>query len=89
VYKSDFVAGIGKHGAPVKTFELFPNPNNGTFLVRGNTQEKIQVSNELGQVIREFTLDAGNSFTAEISGLKTGIYFVNGTVTRTKVVVLN
>ncbi len=68
--------------------ELYPNPSNGKITVSANASETIHIYNELGACIRTFTLNADNNFSAEITGLESGVYFLSGTNTRKKFVVL-
>ncbi|MFA9212577.1 MAG: T9SS type A sorting domain-containing protein [Candidatus Methylacidiphilales bacterium] len=65
------------------TFSVFPNPNNGTFNVmmtseNVNETASLVITNILGQVVREFSLNNNNGIiNTEINAnLSTGIYFV-------------
>lgn len=68
---------------------IYPNPNNGSFTVKGKEKESIIISNQLGQEIKTIYLSDKNNFSETISGLENGIYFLNGKSTKQKVVVLN
>ncbi|MBK7668690.1 MAG: T9SS type A sorting domain-containing protein [Sphingobacteriaceae bacterium] len=68
---------------------IYPNPNNGSFTVRGKENESIIISNQLGQEIKIIYLSDKNNFSETISGLENGIYFLNGKSTKQKIVVLN
>lgn len=65
------------------TFSVFPNPNNGNFNVmmtseNVNETASLVITNILGQVVREFSLNNNNGIiNTEINAnLSTGIYFV-------------
>lgn len=65
------------------TFNVFPNPNNGNFNVmmtseNVNETASLVITNILGQVVREFSLNNNNGIiNTEINAnLSTGIYFV-------------
>jgi hypothetical protein len=57
---------------------VFPNPNNGVFTVDAPFDLAIKVSNELGQVVREFTLSKENNRKIDLTDLSPGIYFIKG-----------
>jgi hypothetical protein len=70
---------------------LYPNPNNGQFVIESEVNLELELSNELGQLIRTLKLDAGNSHKVSISDLPAGIYFIRSTASenqfRQKVIV--
>lgn len=68
---------------------IYPNPNNGLFTVKGKEIESIVISNQLGQELKTIHLSDKNNFSETVSGLESGIYFLNGKSTKQKVVVLN
>ncbi len=68
---------------------IYPNPNNGSFIVRGKENESIFISNQLGQELKTIYLSDENNFSETVSGLENGIYFLNGKSTKQKVIVLN
>lgn len=89
VYTSDFVTGIKEEGnSSSSSFNVFPNPNNGTFLIKGLIEEKITVFNELGQIVKTINLNQLNNFSAEINNLQSGVYFISGKNTQTKIIVI-
>ena len=57
---------------------IFPNPNTGQFIVRSNTELKLNLFNSLGQMIRNFTLQDSNDYSFELTDLSNGIYFISG-----------
>ena len=68
---------------------IYPNPNNGSFTIKGKESESIIVTNQLGQELKTIYLSEKNNFSETVSGLENGIYFLNGKNTKQKVVVLN
>ena len=68
---------------------IYPNPNNGSFTVKGKENESIIISNQLGQKLKTIYLSDKNNFSETVSELENGIYFLNGKNTKQKVVVLN
>lgn len=71
------------------TITIYPNPNNGSFTIKGKESESVLVTNQLGQKLKTIYLSEKNNFSETVSGLENGIYFLNGKNTKHKVVVLN
>jgi len=65
--------------------EAYPNPNNGSFIVRSSDGGDFHLMNSVGQLLEVIKLNETNNFRAEIVGLSSGIYFLNGTVSGTTV----
>jgi hypothetical protein len=57
---------------------VYPNPNNGSFSISSEENLKLNLVNELGQVIRTIELKASNNYKVDISDLSGGIYFIVG-----------
>ncbi|MES2761061.1 MAG: LamG-like jellyroll fold domain-containing protein [Bacteroidota bacterium] len=55
--------------------KVYPNPNNGLFIVDLTTLSQVTVTNALGQAIISETMEAGKH-NLTIQGQSTGIYFV-------------
>ena len=55
---------------------IYPNPNNGSFTLKGESDETIRIVNQLGQFIRTIELNSGNNYTGSVSNLAPGIYFL-------------
>jgi hypothetical protein len=87
VFLSDLTTGIQKRDADRTTILTFPNPSRGSFVIRGDREETLILSNELGQAIRHYTLRAEDHFTTEVHGLDRGIYILSGSRTHAKVIV--
>ncbi|MFN0031166.1 MAG: MopE-related protein, partial [Flavobacteriales bacterium] len=58
--------------------EIFPNPNSGHFTVRSVAAGNFYITNELGQVVKSFNLNADNMNQIEVEGLTTGLYVLVG-----------
>ncbi|WP_317899914.1 T9SS type A sorting domain-containing protein [Aurantibacillus circumpalustris] len=59
-------------------FRLYPNPNEGKFTIQANTDLKLNLMNELGQLIRVINFSTANNYELNINNLAAGIYFVSG-----------
>jgi hypothetical protein len=57
------------------TINVYPNPNNGLFVIELTTTSKVTVTNALGQVVIAETFDAGKH-AVNIKNESTGVYFV-------------
>jgi hypothetical protein len=55
---------------------LFPNPNNGDFILSAKAATDIVIFDALGKRMIECALNASNGFTKKITGLSPGVYFV-------------
>jgi len=55
---------------------IYPNPNTGTFSIIAKKNSVILIINELGQVIRKYTLLENNPSEIKVTDLSPGIYFV-------------
>lgn len=67
--------------------KIYPNPNNGEFIIQLSAEDVVTIVNELGQIIRTIKLNTTNNYTASITNLPTGIYFVSGNHFKEKIVV--
>jgi hypothetical protein len=61
------------------SFRIYPNPSQGNFIVEGVIETKMQMLNQLGQVIRTIELKEANNFSVNVNELATGIYFLTWT----------
>jgi len=56
---------------------IYPNPTNGEVNISNIILEKANVYNELGQLVKTFTLDSNNTNnTINLSGLPKGVYYI-------------
>jgi hypothetical protein len=60
------------------SINVYPNPNNGLFVIELTTSSKVTITNALGQVVFFTTYEAGKH-DVKIDSEATGIYFVNVT----------
>lgn len=70
--------GIDELNTSQNLLSVYPNPNNGEFTVRANSEITLKVVNELGQEVRTVSLSNQNAYTASVNDLPTGIYFIVG-----------
>jgi hypothetical protein len=72
---------------------VFPNPNNGTYTIRANATTNLIIIDQLGREMKTVALNASNQFTADISGMASGIYYLvnreGQQTTHLKIVVAN
>jgi hypothetical protein len=57
-----------------QAIQIWPNPNTGSFSLKSERSQDLQIINALGEQVRQFRIEAGQ--TEQISGLENGIYFV-------------
>lgn len=69
--------GIDEESADLSSISVFPNPSNGSFSIQSDMNIKLNVVNELGQVIKTVQLN-GTTKKVDVSGLSEGIYFIKG-----------
>ena len=72
-------------GSEANKIKVYPNPNNGTFIITSGTSETARILNELGQIVRILNLSSESD--TEIKGLPVGIYFLTTERKRIKIVV--
>ncbi|WP_317898515.1 T9SS type A sorting domain-containing protein [Aurantibacillus circumpalustris] len=63
-----------KDDASPFSLNIYPNPNNGSFVIKSTKSRTAVIRNELGQIVKTIYLEP-NSET-QVSGLNAGIYFV-------------
>ena len=57
---------------------IYPNPSSGDVKVSSNKAIELNLTNEIGQLIKLLSLNESNNFEINLSGLSAGIYFVIG-----------
>jgi hypothetical protein len=57
---------------------IYPNPNNGNFIVRSDQNITLQIVNALGQLVGTVDLSRENKKEVNISHLPNGVYFITG-----------
>jgi hypothetical protein len=68
---------IASYDLPFKV-SIYPNPNNGKFVLRSSEPVNITIINELGQFVSSYTLSGEVDHEINASDLSSGIYFVIG-----------
>jgi len=58
--------------------EVYPNPSTGAFTVKGDANT-YSILNTIGQMVRTISLNAANNYSATVSNLEAGVYFIHGT----------
>ena len=70
--------GLSKFTASAAQLSIYPNPNNGNFSITSNSDLKLSVTNQLGQVIKVISLNSHNNHEVSVKELANGIYFISG-----------
>ena len=74
--KVNACTGIGESQLNETGLAVYPNPNNGTFVLRSQVATDLVLVNELGQQLKSISLNDSNGLTSEVKDLKPGIYFI-------------
>lgn len=82
----DACTGIGEQNREVKDVVIYPNPNNGKFVLRSASDGTGTVIDELGRTIWQIKFVRGEE--TEIEGLNSGVYFILTPLSKTKIVVI-
>lgn len=64
----------------------YPNPNNGSFIIKSTLPETVIITTELGQIIKTLSITPFND--AKVNDLNSGIYFIITPTSRLKIVVI-
>jgi hypothetical protein len=75
-YINENVLGVKKINLS-ETLHIIPNPNNGFFEIISNTETKIYIINQLGQIIYSNELNFENNYKLYIEGFSNGIYYLS------------
>jgi hypothetical protein len=71
--------GIAEASLNAGELLVYPNPNNGTFTIRGSGSAiALVLVNGLGQVIRDLDVSAANNYQVLVRDLAKGVYFISG-----------
>jgi Secretion system C-terminal sorting domain len=76
--KVNTCTGIGEWSDENSLLSVYPNPNNGSFEVKGETEMQLTLMNELGQQVQTLQLNSQNNFTVKLNDLSSGVYFLVG-----------
>ena len=69
--------GFAEHAGKLK-LSVFPNPNTGVFTIQATEEMKLNLVNELGQIVQELTFSPHNNRKINVTNLAAGIYFITG-----------
>ncbi|MBA3900938.1 MAG: T9SS type A sorting domain-containing protein, partial [Bacteroidetes bacterium] len=61
-----------------EAIKVYPNPNNGNFVISTDKKSEYTLVNALGQTVQVVGVNAENNFKAEITELPTGVYYLIG-----------
>jgi len=76
--KVNACVGIEENLISNAALSVFPNPNNGSFNITAQAEIEINITNELGQLIKSSKLNENNNYKLTVENLSPGIYFVIG-----------
>ena len=63
---------------------IYPNPSKGAFTLNAQKNMEIEISNNMGQLIKTIQLNEKNNFSSLITDLPEGIYFVGSVQNKTR-----
>ncbi len=66
---------------------IYPNPNNGEFIVTSEKEMTLNLINQLGQVAKQLELNNKNDYKVTVTNLSNGIYFIVGEGVTKKIIV--
>lgn len=69
-------AGINENSKNASQVIIYPNPNNGTFTIKAESDLSLNIFNELGQLVRSISVTQSNNYEINIQELPSGIYFI-------------
>jgi hypothetical protein len=91
--KVNACTGVNERENEEDLIAVFPNPNNGNFIIQLKCNMNLLLINQFGQVIKELNFTEENRFRQNIQELSSGIYFIrgihNGSAIQNKLVVTN
>jgi hypothetical protein len=70
--------GINANQLSNTIISVYPNPSNGEFTISTDSDMNLSIINNLGQVVKEISINSSNNYNASVSNLANGIYFVVG-----------
>lgn len=76
--KVNLCSGIAEVGAKSSQISVYPNPNNGDFSIRAESNLQLLLVNSLGQVVRIIDAEAGHTVDVHAHDLSAGVYFLSG-----------
>nr|MBA3901352.1 T9SS type A sorting domain-containing protein [Bacteroidota bacterium] len=70
--------GIENISSDNAILNVYPNPNDGRFIISTDKEAEYTLVNSLGQVIQVIQVKAADNFKAEVTGISTGVYYIIG-----------
>ncbi len=77
--------GVNELSDPKSQLRIYPNPNTGEFTIEAQQNMKLNLVNELGQLIKEIEFNSSNERKINITNLAEGIYFLIGNISGEKI----
>lgn len=78
-FEKENYVGIYERGEIERNiFYAYPNPNNGNFNVVAKEKIKLNIFDNLGQIVQAVELNEENHFEQNIHMLSSGLYFISG-----------
>jgi hypothetical protein len=84
VIKTSRCVGINEEVSSTK-LSIYPNPNSGKFVIVSEVPINLVLMNELGQIIRNLSINEQSNLKVDVSDLSEGIYFISGIGEATRV----
>jgi hypothetical protein len=69
--------GLSQYAADAIHLSVYPNPSSGEFTISSDQAISLQITNELGQLIRSISI-SNTEKDVKINNLSTGVYFITG-----------
>jgi len=85
---TQFVAtciGIDDIDREGRNINIYPNPNNGTFMIDSDQNMTLEVINALGKTVTTVQLQAGSSKEVTVGDLPAGVYFIRSQTDGSKI----
>jgi hypothetical protein len=76
------ISGLETNSYKALNFSIFPNPNNGKFQIKTNSDFEMNLFNDLGIKIKTMTLNQSNNHSVNMSHLPKGVYFISGIINK-------
>jgi len=69
--------GIQANVANTANLTIYPNPSNGEFTISADQAIELQITNELGQLVKTISLSNGHN-DVKVNNLSNGVYLITG-----------
>ncbi len=73
--KVNACTGIDELNKDKTLLQVYPNPNNGSFLIASKYNGEIFILNQLGQLVKQLKINEGEQ--VNVSDLAPGVYYIN------------